>query len=277
MPKAWGCPALSRRNLRVRRCTYCADRSCRRERCGLRPIIYIECMEATCNRCHQPVHAEDCFCPSCGLPQLVYTADAESGQGQAERWTGAIRDASMVDWKPAMRAAIALAVPAGILSSGVSPVGVFGIFWIAGAALWAVAIYLRAQRPAWITMGAGARIGLVTGLLACWLAFSISGTELFVNRVVLHHGTQMDQDWRSRVNESQQLTQNWSIGLSSMDASQARSARAQVEAWMLSPWGHAGIAAFSFGCNSIFLLFFAAGGGALGARLLTRSRRQSDV
>jgi len=234
-------------------------------------------MEVTCNRCHQPVHAEDCFCPSCGLPQLVYTADPEAGPAQAERWTGAIRDASIVDWKPAMRAALALAVPAGILSSGASPVGIFGIFWIAGAALWAVAIYVRAQRPAWITTGAGARIGLVTGLLACWLAFSISGANLFVNRVVLHHGAQMDKEWKNRVDESQQLTQNWSTGLSSVDAAEAQSARAQVETWMLSSWGHAGIEAFSFACNSIFLLFFAVGGGALGARLLARSRRQPDV
>ncbi|HLY41610.1 MAG TPA: zinc ribbon domain-containing protein [Terracidiphilus sp.] len=234
-------------------------------------------MEATCHRCHQPVQAEDCFCPSCGLPQLVYTAETEGGQVQAERWRGVIRDTNVVDWKPAMRASLALAVPAGILSSGVSPVGIFGIFWIAGAALWAVAIYVRAQRPAWITTGAGARIGLVTGLFACWLAFSISGTNLFVNRIVLHHGTQMDKDWKSRVNESQQMTQNWSMGLSSADTAQAQSARAQVQAWMLSPWGHAGIEAFSFACNSIFLLFFAAGGGALGARLLARSRRQPDA
>ena len=60
-----------------------------------------------------------------------------------------------------------------------------GLFWMAAAAAWAVAIYVRGQRPAWITVGAGARIGLVTGLLAAWLAFSISGATLFVDRFVL--------------------------------------------------------------------------------------------
>jgi hypothetical protein len=42
---------------------------------------------------------------------------------------------------------------------------------------------------------------------------------------------------------------------------------------MLSPWGHAGIEIFSLAFNAVFLLFFAAGGGALGARLLARARR----
>jgi hypothetical protein len=42
---------------------------------------------------------------------------------------------------------------------------------------------------------------------------------------------------------------------------------------MLSPEGHAGIEAFGMASNALFLLLFAAGGGALGARLLARSRR----
>ncbi len=228
-------------------------------------------MEITCNRCHQTVQAEDCFCPACGLPQLVYTADAPSGQPQLERWPEAVRDASMVDWKPAMRAALALAVPAGLLSSGLSPVGILGMFWMAAAAAWAVVLYVRSQRPAWITTGAGARIGLVTGLLAAWLAFSISGATLFVERFALHHAILMDAEWKTAVDLSQQMTRQWGAGAG--DTAQAQAMRAQIHQWMLSPWGHAGIQVFGLIGNSIFLLFFAAGGGALGARLLARARR----
>jgi hypothetical protein len=54
--------------------------------------------------------------------------------------------------------------------------------------------------------------------------------------------------------------------------SDAAQAQAQKE-WMLSPEGHAGIEAFGFASNALFLLFFAAGGGALGARYLARKRR----
>ena len=230
-------------------------------------------MEITCNRCHQAIQADNCFCPTCGLPQLVYAPDTPDNQTPADRWTGAAHDASMVDWKPAIRAALILAIPAGLLSSGLSPLGFFGLFWMAAAAAWAVALYMRGQHPAWITIGAGARIGLVTGLLAAWLAFTISGSVLYVDRFVLHQSNQIDNEWKSRVAMSQEMTQQWAAGLESSDAAEAQSIRSQVQVWMLSPWGHAGIEVFSLAFNSIFLLCFAACGGALGARFLARTRR----
>jgi hypothetical protein len=230
-------------------------------------------MEITCTRCHQTVQADNRYCPACGLPQLVYSADSAPGQAQPARWNEAARDASAVDWKPALRAALMLAVPAALLSSGLSPVGIFGLFWMAAAAAWAVVLYVRSQRPAWITIGAGARIGLVTGVLAGWLAFSVSGGALFVERFVLHESSQIDAEWKTRVDVSQQMTQQWTAGMASTDEAQAQAARAQIKAFMLSPEGHAGIEAFGFASNSVFLLFFAAAGGALGARWLARTRR----
>lgn len=230
-------------------------------------------MELTCNRCHQTIETDDRYCPACGLPQLVYEGEGEAGESQTERRDGPVRDASMVDWKPALRAALLLAVPAGLLSSGLSPLGFFGLVWMAAAAAWAVTIYVRGQRPAWITLGAGMRIGLVTGILAGWLAFSISGGTLFVERFVLHHASEIDTEWKNRVEASQQLTQQWTSSMAGADAAQAEAARKQVFQFMLSPEGHAGIEAFGFAANSLFLLFFAAGGGALGARMMARSRR----
>jgi hypothetical protein len=230
-------------------------------------------MEITCHRCHQTVLAENCYCPTCGLPQLVYASDGPPGQAPAEQWNEALGDASSIHWKQAIRYSLLLAVPAGFLSSGISPLGFFGLLWMFTAAMWTVVLYMRSQRPAWITIGAGARIGLVTGILAGWLAFSISGSVLFVERVVLHQSSQIDAEWKNRVEASQQLTQQWTSGAGTGDAAQAQAVRAQVEAFMLSPEGHAGMEAFGFACNAVFLLFFAIGGGALGARMLARSRR----
>jgi hypothetical protein len=230
-------------------------------------------MEITCTRCHQTIQAENCYCPACGLPQLVYAPDGAPGQAQPERLSEPVRDASAVDWKPGLRAALLLSIPAGLLSSGLSPVGVLGLFWMAAAAAWAVVLYVRNQKPAWITIGAGARIGLVTGLLAGWLAFSISGGTLFVQRYALHQSSQIDGEWKSRVDMSQQLTQQWTAGMNPADAAQAQATKTQIQNFMLSPEGHAGFECFGFAINAIFLLFFAAGGGALGARLLARNRR----
>jgi hypothetical protein len=228
-------------------------------------------MEITCNRCHQSVPAESCYCPSCGLPQLVYSAEGESAVPPAtESWPEPVRDASSIDWKPGMRAALALAVPAGLLSSGISPLSILGIFWMAGAAAWAVVLYMRSQRPAWITWGAGARIGLVTGLMAGWLAFGASGAGLFVLRVISHQGNQIDSTWRDSVEKSQQKTQQLLAQMNlPNDAAQANLQRN----WMLSPEGHAGFETMGLVWNCTLLLLFAVGGGALGARMQARKRR----
>ena len=226
-------------------------------------------MEIFCTRCHQPVQAGNTYCPSCGLPQLVYSAEVADGQPQAERWQGSVQDASAVSWKAAIRAAVLLGVPAGLLSSGASPLGIFGLFWMSAAAAWAVLLYVRGQGPAWITAGAGARIGLVTGMIAAWLAFSASGSALFVQRHVLHQSAQIDSEWKARVDTSQQVTQQLMNSMGLADPVQLQAQRT----WMMTPWGHAGIEVFGFTFNSIFLLCFAVGGGALGARLMTRARR----
>jgi len=202
-------------------------------------------MEITCNRCHQTVQAENCYCSHCGLPQFVYATDGSSGQTPPEHWDEVVRDAGSVHWKPALSAALKLAIPAGVLCSEASPLRGAGLIWMTSAAMLVVMLYLRSQRPAWITIGAGARIGLVTGLLAAWMAFCVSGGALFVERDLLHQSNQIDAAYTSLF----------------------------VEALILSPEGHAGMWAASLVVVSCFLLIFAVAGGALGARMLGRSRQ----
>ena len=230
-------------------------------------------MEITCTRCHQAVLEDNCYCPTCGLPQLQYSSENVPGQAPPERFTEPVRDASTVDWKRALPLALMLAVPAGLLSSGASPMSAMGLFWMAGAAAWAVALYLRSQRPAWITTGAGARIGLVTGLVGAWLAFSASGATLFIERVVLHRSSQIDGEWKANIAAGEQLTEQLAAGMGSALAAQEQLAQAQNRVWVLSPEGHAGGQAFNMAVSSGFLLLFAGGGGALGARLQARVRR----
>ena len=222
-------------------------------------------MEITCTRCHQTVQDENCYCPTCGLPRLVYSAENAQGLPQPERWNEPVRDASTVDWKPAIRAAVTLAVPAGLLCSMASPVSIFGLFLMAMAAAWTVVLYVRSQRPAWITVGAGARIGLVTGLLGSWIAAATTGVTLFVMRFFLHQGKFFDDFWNDFVN--QQMVQQWTtMGVDAQTIAMTR-------AWLMAPEGRAGSMLSAVLFLSVGLLLFAVGGGALGARLLARSRR----
>lgn len=222
-------------------------------------------MEITCSRCHQAVPAESCFCPACGLPQLVYSSEDTGGAVQAERGIEVVRDGNSVEWKSALRAAAMLAIPAGLLSCGFSPVGLLGLFWMAAAAALAVNVYVRRQHSFWITTGAGARIGLVTGLIAGWLAFGATGIAFFGMRFWLHQGGGFDQMWQAMVNQSlQQQVQAMSADVQALN---------EFRSLLLSPEGRAGLMLTGMLFLELALMGFAAAGGALGARLMARSRR----
>jgi hypothetical protein len=222
-------------------------------------------MEITCTRCHQTVESDNCYCPTCGLPQLLYSAENVPGQVAPEHFNEPIRDASTVDWKRAMRATLAVAVPAGLLCSLFSPVSIFGLLWMAIAAAWAVSLYLRSQRPAWITIGAGARIGLVTGLIGGWMAAAASGITLFVMRFILHEGKTIDDTWQTMITD--QVAGQWTAA--GIDAQTILA----YKTWLLSSEGRAGSMLSAILLLVTGLIFFAVGGGAIGARLQARTRR----
>lgn len=220
-------------------------------------------METTCERCHQTLPAEASFCPACGLPQLVFNAEESSESGPAIPWNTGVRDAGSVSWRPALRLALALGIPAGVLCSMLSPVGIFGLILMAMTAAWVVTLYMRRERPAWLTLGAGARIGLVTGLFGGWTAAATTGIALYVMRFWFHQGHVFDDFWQTLIN--QQMMQQWtSMGVDAQTIALARS-------WLMSPEGRAGwvIGAMTF--LMAVLLLVAMAGGALGARI--RSRR----
>jgi len=222
-------------------------------------------MEATCHRCHGTVQPDDCYCPACGLPQLVYQAEDGAAPGQADRWNEAVRDANVVAWRPALRLALMLAVPAGVLCSALSPVNILGLVWMAAAAAWAVVLYVRSQQAPWITLGAGARIGLVTGIFGGWTAGAVTGMTLVVKRFLLHQGHEYDALWEETVKGP--MTRLWTaVGADAHTI-------AVQQAWQLSPEGRAGAALEAVVFLACVLMFFAIAGGALGARITARSRR----
>jgi RNA polymerase subunit RPABC4/transcription elongation factor Spt4 len=230
-------------------------------------------MELTCSRCQQTVTSDDCFCPYCGLPQLVYTADGSAAQGQPEPSAGAPRDASQVDWKPALRSVLAFAVPAGLFCAIPVGVGILGLLLMAAIAAWVVALYMRSRRPAWITIGAGARIGLVTGILAGAVCFTVSSAFLFVQRYAFHQGSRIDSEWKALVDMDMQFSQQIASAIGSSDSAQTLAMQVQQKAWMLSPEGHAGMVVANLTVASLLFILCAVTGGALCARMMGRSRR----
>jgi len=224
-------------------------------------------MELTCSRCHQTVQPGDCYCPVCGLPQLIYAAEGSGATSQSEQWSGGVRDASSIAWKAALRLALALAVPAGVICAVLTRAGVIGLLLMPAAAAWVVALYMRSERPAWITIGAGARIGLVTGILGSWTAAFTTGVTLYAMRFWFHQGKIFDDLWQNQINEgSQQLS---TMGFDSQTI-------AATKQMMISADGRATAVLF----NAVFLMAaiiaFSVAGGALGARFLGRPRQSGN-
>jgi hypothetical protein len=221
-------------------------------------------MELSCSRCHQTVQDGYCYCPNCGLPQLVFSAENSAEAGQSERWGEAVRDANTVDWNSALRSTLPLAIPAGILCSVLSPVSILGLLLMGATAAWVVALYIRSHRPARITVGAGARIGFVTGVVGSWTAAAMSGLSLYAMRFWLHQGSAFDDFWQNVV--SLQQAQGIAVGADAQNLAAAK-------ALMMSQEGRAGLILFTIAILMGTLVLFAIAGGALGARMLTRTRR----
>ena len=234
-------------------------------------------MEDTCQRCHETLRGDDRYCPVCGLPQLIYLA-AEMPQVAADEaggsrnglgsyaGPGAFGATDGIEWKPALNAALTLGVPAGILCFGVLPIGLIGMM---AASAWAVSLYAKRTRPLDLTAGAGARIGLVTGLFASWLTVSLFGSGLWVSRFVLHQGGEWDSLWLSQVEKSNEQM------LAQMGAANAQSAQvaATLRTLMLSAEGRAGLPLSGLMLVAAILVLLAVAGGALGAKLAAAPRR----
>jgi hypothetical protein len=230
-------------------------------------------LEATCQRCNETLRATDRYCSVCGLPQLTYSAeDVAATPALADAVPGAeiAGPGTGVAWRPALQAALLLAIPAGVLCSGLSVIGpLLGLVWMSGAAAWAVVLYSRRANPGRISAGSGARIGLVTGLLAGWLTFGVNGVDVWTRRFLLHQGGQMDSDWLATVNQLGEVYKQLFAGAASVEIMQAMEAQRTM---MLTPNGRAESVLVNFMIGTAFLVVFSVLGGAAGARWMTQPR-----
>jgi hypothetical protein len=124
-------------------------------------------------------------------------------------------------------------------------------------------------------MSVGARIGLVTGLVAGWLSFAVNGVALWVARFGLHQGGEMDSMWASAVEKGFERNQQMAtqMGMTGAQAAQALQMSQFFRGAMLSVEGRAGFALGGLIMFAGLLLAFAVVGGAVGARILTQPRR----
>jgi hypothetical protein len=135
-------------------------------------------MGETCHRCGGELPSgsgESPFCPHCGAPQLYLSLDNQSPETGGERResdTVAANAAQalrmrQIEWKTAIRCALAVAGVAGFLLLAGIRVPLLrpaSLLWIVSGSLITMGLYERRQPKAWMDASVGARIGLVGGL-----------------------------------------------------------------------------------------------------------------
>ncbi len=219
-------------------------------------------MELACHRCGATLASPELFCPHCGAPQLRFESTEEQPPYQAGGNGSSSRGNQLIAWRPAVHAALIVALPVGLLSSLLD----FGVFWVLVGGFCVIALY---QRKATLIAnpGAGWRIGLLVGVLAAFLSSVVDGLSMVFERYGLHRGASIDQKLVA-------LTQQMTEQMVHQNPEAAQQIPWFIHFW-LSPDGHAAVVLFMSAFAAVMMIAFSSVGGALGARVLGSRKRLS--
>jgi hypothetical protein len=219
-------------------------------------------MDPVCHRCGTTLSTPEIFCPHCGAPQLRFEATEEQTPYQSEPNGSGLRMGQFVSWRPAVQAALIVAIPVGLLSSLLD----FGILWVLAGGFGAVALYQR-KAPSVLNARAGWRIGMLVGVLAAFLSTIVDGLSMVFERYGLHHGAAIDQ---KLVGLTTQMTDQ----MVRQNPEAVQQIPWFIHFW-LSPDGHAAVVLFMSAFAAMMMVAFSTIGGAVGARVLGARRRLS--
>lgn len=213
-------------------------------------------MDKVCHRCGATLVSQEVFCPQCGAPQLLLdtTSDVEARSAATTPQQAAL-DGQLISWKPAVAAALLVAVPVGLLSSLLN----FGVLWVLAGGIGVVALYRRKSART-VNTRVGSRIGAVVGLLAALLCTLVDGCSMLIERYLLHAGAQIDQ----RLHSVLQQATNHMIQTNPDAAAQIP----WFTHFWLSPDGQAAVVLLMAALSAVAMVGFSAAGGALGARYI---------
>lgn len=218
-------------------------------------------MDPACHHCGASLSNAELFCAHCGTPQLRFEA-AEHEVDQTERGNLAAHPSQLLAWRPAVQAALLVAIPVGLLSSLLD----FGVLWVLAGGFCAVALY---QRKGLVVVDprSGWRIGMLVGIMAAFLTTVVDGVSMAFERYGLHHGAIIDQKLIV-------LTQQMTDQMVRQNPEAAQQIPWFIHFW-LSPDGHAAVVLFMSAFAAAMMIAFSLLGGMLGARVLGTRRRLS--
>jgi hypothetical protein len=222
-------------------------------------------MNALCHRCGTSLSASDLFCPSCGAPQVKFDPlpEGESGYAGASPMRPAV-PAQRVSWKEAVKAALIVAVPSGILSA-ISVLSWGCCLWVVGGAALAIGLYQKRDPGFQLDARSGFRIGALAGLVAAYTSVAVTALWRVFSRFVLHQGAEIDRAYEAAMRQ---------VSASAIQSNPEAQAQLKTMLHLLmSPDGRAGLILWSSVLSAFGIVLFSALGGVLGVRLFAPRKR----
>ncbi len=219
-------------------------------------------MDPVCHHCGATLQDSELFCSHCGSPQLRLESAEQLESGQPVGNGTSLRSGQLVAWRPAVQAALMVALPVGILSSLLD----FGVIWVLAGGFCAVALY---QRKGLLIANprSGWRIGMLVGVMAAFFTTMVDGLSMVFERYGLHHGASIDQKLIA-------LTQQMTDQMVHQNPEAAQQIPWFIHFW-LSPDGHAAVVLFMSAFAAAMMIAFSLLGGMIGARVLGARKRLS--
>jgi hypothetical protein len=220
-------------------------------------------MDPVCHRCGTALGSPELFCPHCGAPQLrVEATDEQTAYPGNDGNSGGRVASQLIAWRPAVQAALIVAVPVGVLSSLLD----FGVLWVLAGGFCTVALYQR-KTFSMANGSSGWRLGMLAGVFAAFVSSLTDGLSMLLERYGLHRGTLIDQRLSS-------LTQQMTDQMVHQNPEAAQQIPWFIHFWV-SPDGHAAVVLFMSAFAAVMMVGFSIIGAALGARVLGARRRLS--
>jgi len=126
-----------------------------------------------------------------------------------------------------------------------------------------ILLYRRKKPMALLTAKHGFRIGLLTGLIIAYVSIAATAILRVVQRFPMHIGNRIDDEYEQIIRQSMTVFQT------------SPETQAQMRSFfhfMLTPDGRAAWSFMNLATITIFTVFFAAIGGALGVRMFASRR-----
>jgi hypothetical protein len=145
------------------------------------------------------------FCPACGAPQLRVSEDEIAAAAAALAGANVPRspDMRLIQWPAAIYVSLICGVASGILCSLlVGELHFLLVLWTLTCAIAGVGLYSRRFPRAGMSIGIGARIGLLCGLFSAGVSTLLSSLVLVAQRFLFGQGHEIDSSMDEMVRQA---------------------------------------------------------------------------